>query len=243
MFLRQRATQAEYFDSPDRTLGELRGHYAELNRLNRLTASDLPVRKELPLLVGPEACRSLRILDVGAGDGFLARRLEGWAAARGWRWEFTTLDHCAQTAHLVAGGRHVIGSATALPFGDGSFDVVTAMSMTHHLGDDSEVEAHFREAGRVARLGVIVCDLHRNVPLLAGLWAGLFWMSRGFREDAMLSVRRAWRVEEWEALARRARLLGARTWRFHGTRVVLSWSKVAAGGPVPPPPTPAVPPG
>jgi len=225
MFLRERATQAEYFDSPGRTLEELRSHYAELNQLNRLTGSDLPFRKWLPGLAGPVACPSLRILDVGAGDGFLARRLTAWAAARGWSWEFTTLDHCPLTARLASAGRHVIGSATRLPFDDGSFDVVTAMSMTHHLDGHDEVVAHFREAARVARLGFLACDLHRNAALWAGLWAGLFWVSPAFRQDALLSVRRGWRVGEWQELARSAGLDGARTWKFHGTRVVLSWSK------------------
>ena len=36
----------------------------------------------LPRLLGAEQCRSLTLLDVGAGDGMLGHRLEAWSAKR-----------------------------------------------------------------------------------------------------------------------------------------------------------------
>lgn len=42
-----------------------------------------------------------------------------------------------------------------------------------------------------------------------------------FRSDGLLSVRRGWRVAEWEALAARAGIHGARVWQEHGARILL----------------------
>ncbi len=225
MFLRHRATQAEYFDRPERTLEELREHYAVLGGLNRVTRFERPFQIGLPTLLGPGGCREVSLLDLGAGDGLLGRRLTEWAGAQGWNWRFTNLDHCPLTAQLNPEPNHVVASATELPFPDAAFDVVVATSMTHHLQSDREVVAHFREAARVARRAVLICDLHRNGVFLFGLWLFLLRAPRAFRADAMLSVRRGWRVPEWQTLAAEAGLTGARVWREHGTRVLLALSK------------------
>lgn len=225
MFLRQRATQAEYFDRPERSLEELRAHYTVLGRLNQVTHFERPFQKWLPQLLGTAACRELSLLDLGAGDGLLGRTLTAWAGEQGWKWQFTNLDHCPLTGQLDPGGRHVVASATELPFPDASFDVVVATSMTHHLDSDEDVVAHFREADRVARRAVLFTDLHRNVGFLVGLWLGLLGAPRAFRADAVLSVRRGWRVPEWQRLAAAAGLKKARVWREHGTRVLLSVAK------------------
>ena len=71
MFLNRRALQAEYFDSAERTPSEVAEGYAMLNHMNRLFVLTDPYRRFLPRLLGPERCRSLSFLDLGAGDGWL----------------------------------------------------------------------------------------------------------------------------------------------------------------------------
>ena len=225
MFLRHRAKQEEYFDGDDRTPSELRGHYSALARVNRLSRFERPFRIWLPRLLDDDACEEVSILDLGSGDGQLGRELSAWAAGQGWRWTFTNLDRCSTAAVLDPGGRHVIGSVTALPFADATFDVVVATTMTHHLASDADVVAHFREAARVARKVVLLCDLHRNCFFLAALWLLCLPLSRHFRADAALSVRRGWRIAEWQRLAGAAGLVGARVWREHGTRILLTLTK------------------
>jgi len=203
MFLRDRATQAEYLDEPVRTPAELRRHYLALARVNQLTCFHRPFRMWLPQLLGPEACQRLTALDLGAGDGSLGRQLTAWAFERKWHWEFTNLDVNPITTELDPNPRQVIGSVTDLPFSDASFDVVIATTMTHHLATDAEVVAHFREAARVSRRVILLCDLHRNIVFLAGLWALMLaaGLPREFRADGTLSIRRGWRTGEWQRLA------------------------------------------
>ena len=104
---------------------------------------------------GPKNCERLNILDVGAGTGLLGKRLTEWAGRRGWDWRFTNLD--ANPLALKIGNRpdSVVGSALQLPFADGSFDLVVASQMTHHLTDE-QIVTHWREAWRVTRGGGVL---------------------------------------------------------------------------------------
>jgi SAM-dependent methyltransferase len=125
-----------------------------------------------------------------------------------------------------------VGSALELPFEDGSFDVVVATTMTHHLAGDEEVIRHFLEADRVARRLVLVCDMQRNPVFLVLL--GMLLVAKGapreFRRDGLLSVRRGWRAGEWRELVERAGLTGARVWSEHGSRVLMARVKGGGGG-------------
>lgn len=227
MFLGTRSTQPEYLDSPERTASELEQHYLWLNRINRLTRFERPFRIWIPRLLPEAVCSRLTLLDVGAGDGALGRCLTAWAKTRGWDWSFTDLDVSPTVCALNPSARPVLGSATSLPFADNQFDVVIANTMTHHLESEEAVAAHFREAARVARRRVLVCDMQRRLPFFLFLGATLWLVGapREFRQDGLQSVRRGWRVSEWERLARAAGLPGARVWAEHGSRVLLTVDK------------------
>jgi len=174
-------------------------------------------------------CASLSILDLGAGDGSLRTALKQWAANQGWRWEITNLD--TRLAALGLNSRHasVAGSGAALPFRQDSFDLVIASQMIHHLSE-GEAKRLLSEAWRVARQGIFLCDLHRNAFLYAVLWV-LFWFQRfpsSFRGDALLSVRRSWRVRELKRLAVESGVGQAEVRLYFGARVVL-WARKSGG--------------
>ena len=227
MFFNRRVLQAEYFDALDRPAAELAEAYATLAGVNRIFLLARPFQRLLPVLAGPERCRSLSLLDLGAGDGSLGVQLSAWAANRGWDWRITNVDVNLRALRLNPAGQSIVGSALALPFRDETFDAVIASQMAHHLDTDEEVSRHFREAWRVAKLGVVFNDLHRNVLFCAALW--LVLRLRGcpghFISDAMISVRRGWRVQEWRALAGQAGIPGARVSLSAGARVILYASR------------------
>lgn len=103
------------------------------------------------------------------------------------------------------------------------FDVVTASLFLHHF-PPTEVVAWLRLMAGAAKLGVVVNDLERH-PLA---WMGIkvagpvLCRNRVFLHDAPLSVRRAYNVAEWKAMAREAgwkRLNLQRRWAW---RVILT---------------------
>ena len=227
MFFRRRLLQAEYFDALDRPAAEMAEGYELLGRMNRLFLLASPFKKALPQLFGPERCRSLSLLDLGAGDGSLGHELSQWAAARGWDWRVTNLDLNLRAIQLNGAGQCVVGSALSLPFRDQCFDVVIASQMAHHLMSDNEVCRHFQEAWRVSRDVIFFNDLHRNPALYAVLWLiiRLRRYPSHFRSDALLSVRRGWRVGEWRRLADQAGIPGAEVRLYAGARVILQARK------------------
>jgi len=117
-----------------------------------------------------------RVLDVGCGPGHLANRL-----ARGQGLEVTGLDldpamierARANAERGVAAERRptfVVGGVAALPFPEGSFDLVVSTLSMHHWADAT---AGLAEIGRVLRPGgrALVWDirpgivpLHRHLP-------------------------------------------------------------------------------
>jgi ubiquinone/menaquinone biosynthesis C-methylase UbiE len=109
-----------------------------------------------PLLDGLKA-KSL--LDVGAGAGravrfFLQRRPD--IAVHG----IEPVPELVKQAELqgVPAGVIDVGDGTALPYGDGAFDVVTSFGVLHHVAKPERV---LREMMRVARRAVFVSDSNR----------------------------------------------------------------------------------
>jgi SAM-dependent methyltransferase len=228
MFFAHRSTQAEYFDQQGHSEDSVLEAYRELDRMNRFFAFTRPFRELLPRWLGEERCARLEILDVGAGTGLLGQSLSIWAQARGWSWRFTNLDSNPVAVRRCATPRAVIGSCLSLPFPDESFDLVVASQMTHHLSD-KEVVVHLREAWRVTRDAVFVCDLHRIAALYAMLWiCTLFLGVRSeMRNDALISVKRGFRRAELHRLATRAGLRAVQAKLSYGMRIVLRARKSA----------------
>lgn len=226
MFFGKRSTQAEYFDEPDRPAAETEVAFRELDRLNRFFRFQHAFTSRLPRWLGRETCRELTVLDVGAGTGLLGRELSVWAQRQGWQWHITNLDMNPVSLKSSPEASRVVGSALALPFPDGSFDLVIASQMTHHL-TDAEIVTHWREAWRVTRDAVYICDVHRNAGLYAllGLTTLLLGTERSVRSDALLSVKRGFHVAEWRKLAGQAEIPGASVWLYYGTRIVLEARK------------------
>jgi SAM-dependent methyltransferase len=142
-----------------------------------------------------EASARPSLLDVGCGSGdvplWIASQLARPVAVVG-------VDLKPLHLHAAVGPlRGVAADVHALPFADGSFDVVTASLFLHHF-DGPDVARVLRELHRVARRALVVNDLRRSrVPYLFGRATfPLLFRSRVSVEDGLLSIRRAFTARE-----------------------------------------------
>jgi predicted SAM-dependent methyltransferase len=115
-----------------------------------------------------------RVLEIGPGPGLFkaAAGLFGLAV------ETLDLDPELKPDH--------VGSATALPFADSSFDVVCAFQMLEHLSYEGALQA-FREMTRVSRGHVII-----SLPDVKLVWRYLFYLPKIGSFDWLLPRPFAW---------------------------------------------------
>lgn len=190
-------------DDPIESLAELEANLADIEFANRAFGGIAPVLREV------RRCRARTLLDVCCGSADVPLAIVRDARRRQTRIALTLFDRSTQML-AIAGRRaegepgitFAAGDATALPFGDAAFDVVTCNLALHHFEPDAAC-ALLREVRRVARLMPVVCDLRRSPAALAAAfaWSRVFSRNRLTRHDAPLSVRRAYTASEARRLA------------------------------------------
>ncbi|WP_083929049.1 methyltransferase domain-containing protein [Hyphomicrobium zavarzinii] len=109
--------------------------------------------------IWPSGCKT--VLDVGCGDGKISGPLSGYTGA-----DFTGVDIAGEALARLP-FRGLEASADALPFADGTFDLVMTTDSLEHLPDEVERGA-WQEIFRTARQWVIVAVPFRE-ELLDGL--------------------------------------------------------------------------
>ncbi|HEX4439769.1 MAG TPA: methyltransferase domain-containing protein [Thermoanaerobaculia bacterium] len=206
-----RRPAAERLDDPRLPSDEMRRSLEDIRLVNRRFGGLPSLARHVLDRVRPPAGRGARalVLDVGAGSGDVARRLEATLRRAGCNARVFALD--LQWRHLAAGrtmsadepAPAVAANAFRLPLADESVDFAVSTLFFHHFSP-AENAAILRELTRVARRGFAVLDLRRNlVP-----WAFVAVVGRAiFRArisvaDGMASVRQAYTPEEAEAIAR-----------------------------------------
>ncbi|HXW51671.1 MAG TPA: methyltransferase domain-containing protein, partial [Candidatus Acidoferrales bacterium] len=150
-------------------------------------------------------------LDVAAGGADLSARLVQYLATRGVAADCTALDRSQPALDAAAraqqgreGVRFVRGDARRLEFADHSFDLAMMNLALHHF-DGADAVVVLRELARVGRR-VIVNDLRRSAIAwaLASVAFPILTTNPLVRNDAPLSVRRAYTPAELRELAREA---------------------------------------
>jgi 2-polyprenyl-3-methyl-5-hydroxy-6-metoxy-1,4-benzoquinol methylase len=109
-----------------------------------------------------------------------------------------------------------------------SFDVVHCALVLHHFSDDSDAARALAQMSKLARKGVVVNDLHRNLFAYSAIWilTRVFSRSRILQNDAPLSVARAFTRQELLQLAGTAGLSGVRIkwqWAFRWMMTADKW--------------------
>ena len=213
----------ELLDGPLDDPAALVGNLRDLRRINRWLGGVSLTSAAIESLAAHRG--HLSLLDVGTGGADIPMALLRAAPGRGWTLQVVGLDNRPEVLAAAAVASPTIartpgltlesGDGRSLPYPDDAFDVVHASLVLHHL-EGEEGSTLLREMARVARLGIVVNDLHRSRLGWVGAWllGHLLTGNRYTRHDAPLSVRRAYRVDEALDLVRVAGLAPVRT--VHG---------------------------
>jgi len=121
--------------------------------------------------------KNLQILDIGCGTGATMDRLSDYGQVQGIDLSETPLRYSRRRGHQ----RVFCASATALPFADNSFDLVTALDVIEHLDDDLRGLAEIR---RVLKPGAPAMIF---VPAFQTLWGP---------NDVQSGHKRRYRIEQ-----------------------------------------------
>jgi ubiquinone/menaquinone biosynthesis C-methylase UbiE len=221
----------ELLDGPLEDLDELAGNLRDLRRVNRAFGTRLSRLALGRLAPGPGP---VTLIDVGTGAADIPVALLADAAERGRELRITAIDERPEVIDAarrlrpsldrLPGLELAVGDGRSLPFPDGSFDVAHTSLVIHHL-EPGDAVALLREMARVSRTGIVVNDLVRGRLFVVGAWllSHLATRNRLFRNDAPLSVRRAYSRRELRDLIDAAGLRPiAEVGGFVGHRVAIA---------------------
>lgn len=231
--LSRRVIEAELMDDPSLDAAEHRRALNGLARLNRAGASAATLWRSIGPMLRTPGHAGLSVLDVATGAGDVPISLALRARKAGLALSLTGCD-ISSTALAEAERRARQAGIDFATFQldavqqqiPGEYDVVMCSLFTHHLEEDEVVELLYRMKA-AARKMVLVNDLHRSPSSyrVATAAAKVLGGCRVVRVDAEKSVRAAFTVEEFEALAERAGLAGAAVEATWLCRFLLTWRR------------------
>jgi ubiquinone/menaquinone biosynthesis C-methylase UbiE len=199
----RRIVRQEILDAGTASPGEIRRSLRDLQFINRWFGGISTSKFLVHRVLERTKKQQLSILDVGAATGDGPDALQ--RTFKSTKFNFTLLDRIP--AHFNGTGSRmncVGGDALALPFRNGSFDIITCSLFAHHL-EPEQIVAFTNEALRVSRIALFINDLRRSYVHLGLIYAGLPLFGRVTRHDSVASVLRSYTPAELKTMLERSR--------------------------------------
>lgn len=206
--LAARSFEPEWMDDPAVDEATFRDCLADLAAVNGWTLARPPTLRWLAsALAGRPKGSRFTLVDVGYGQGDMLRAIHRWAMRRGLEPDLIGVDLSPWSAPSAQAATppgmsidYRTGDVFAARF-DRPVDFVISSLVAHHL-DDAQLVAFLRWMEATATRGWFVNDLHRHAIAYHGfrlLSTAMRWHAF-VRHDGPLSVARAFRRADWEAL-------------------------------------------
>jgi hypothetical protein len=207
-----RATATEFLDRPDCDPALATASYRFMETVNGCFGGIRTVRRFLAAeTVGRHAGAPLRILDIGSGSCDIPLAVSRWARARSIPLHFTCLEMAGHAADIARGQLARAGDPAVQLLQEDVFthqpaepyDCAMASMCFHHFSN-AQILALLRRLRGFVINSVLINDLRRSP--LASLAARLLLTgtgaSAGVRHDALLSIRRGFKISELRTLLR-----------------------------------------
>ena len=157
----KRVVIPELLDTDSGTPAEVATALSDLRHINQWFGGISATQSMIARVAGQ--LRSLSLLEVAAGGGYVPQAVARRMRKSGVQLGVTLLDraHSHLRNGFGNGSAAVAGDAVALPFADGSFDLVSCCLFVHHL-EPRDVVQFVNEGLRVCRTAVIINDVVRD---------------------------------------------------------------------------------
>jgi ubiquinone/menaquinone biosynthesis C-methylase UbiE len=205
----RRVVIPELLDTDSGTPAEIATALSDLRHINLWFGGIATTQSMIARAATKAGATSLSLLEVAAGNGYVPQSASTRMQRSGIRLQVTLLDRAQSHLNRSGNGTSAVaGDALALPFADGSFDLVSCCLFAHHL-EPREIVAFVDEGLRVCRTAVIINDVIRDPIHLTLVYLSLpLYLSRFTHHDAPASVRRAYTVEEMYEMLRQTAAAG-----------------------------------
>ncbi len=216
-----RSTQKELLDDPVIPKEALYKNLRELHTINTLLGGYDVIYDGMRRLLSSNPKQTLKVLDIGSGGGDTLRMIHKKFAKKndlsltGVDLKQDCIDYSRKNCEsekiefIKSDYRDLLGHAS-------DYDIITASLFCHHLTNDEIVEL-LQWMSQNARVGIVINDLERHFLAYYSIkWlTGLFSSSYLVKNDAPLSVLRAFKRKEWEELLRQAGIKNySITWKW-----------------------------
>ncbi len=220
--LRERSDQFEIMDDMTMSGPELRRTLDLLASINLwLGGNTLTLDGIKSMLKTQAAGKTIRIVDLGCGNGDMLRKLHRFGKDKGYSFELVGVDanpNSVAYARELSSGLENLTFETLNIFSDEfvemDYDIAIATLFMHHFSDE-EITKLVSGLQRKSTIGVLINDLHRSELAYALFWViSLFFRNEVARNDGLVSIRKAFRREDLEKYAKQLQGNSRIRWRW-----------------------------
>lgn len=209
----KRCYTKEWMDDLQCSGKELEQTLNELRTINRLLGGNEVTTSGIRVLAGKNALRSYTIADLGCGGGDMTLVMKEWGIRNGYSLRIVGVDANPNIISLAK--KRVQLHYPDIEFRQGNVfdvnylteevDIQTCTLFMHHFTDE-ELVRMLTNLRNTTRIGLVINDLHRHFLAYHSIkWlTAAFSRSRMVKNDAPLSVLRAFSRSDWERLLRAA---------------------------------------
>ena len=229
-YLDKRSSAKEYLDMPDMAEDDILESFSFIRFVNRYGGGYKAIRTALATVLHswPKE-RRVDVLDVGCGTGDMANAICEWGRGSGFSIRYRGMDNNSRVIKLANARAKTEGiEYSAGDIFDGNLpeaDIVIASMVFHHFGEE-EISGAFSSLLARSRHALIINDLERSLVLYFTCYLlTRFVKSKASRNDALLSVKKGFRIEEIRALLDRSNVMGTIQRQFCGRLLVSIYKK------------------
>jgi len=203
--LQYRSTETELMDDPDLNKKDLSMALSDINRVNTLLGGNaITIRSALKMISDKKIKENVTIADLGCGDGTMLRTLAVVCRQQKINADFVGIDLNVKT---IAYAKEMSVAYPEISFitkdlltldpKEFSCDIIISTLTLHHISDH-DIPKIIKKSLQLAKIGVIINDLHRN--LIAYYLFKLFslFFIKGFvaKNDGLVSIKRGFKKHE-----------------------------------------------